>query len=44
MNLKNNTSEILGIFKYNRRLENDEYYRKYIIIIEQYGKNAIANI
>ena len=36
VNLKNNTIKILGIhFSYNRRLENDENYRRYIIKIEK---------
>ena len=31
VNLKNNAIKILGIhFSYNRRLENDENYRRYI--------------
>ena len=36
VNLKANAIKILGInFSYNRRLENDENYRKYIIKIEK---------
>ena len=36
VNLKNNTIKILRIhFPYNRRLENDENYRRYIIKIEK---------
>ena len=36
VNLKNNTIKILGIhFSYNKRLENDENYRRYIIKIEK---------
>ena len=35
-NPKNNTIKTLGIhFSYNRRLENDENYRRYIIKIEK---------
>ena len=36
VNLKNNTIKILGIhFSYNKSLENDENYRRYIIKIEK---------
>ena len=36
VNVKNNTIRILGIhFSYNRRLENGENYRRYIIKIEK---------
>ena len=36
VNLKNNTIKILGIhFSYNKTLENDENYRRYIIKIEK---------
>ena len=36
VNLKNNAIKILGIqFSYNRSLENDENYRRYIIKIEK---------
>ena len=36
VNLKTNTIKILGIhFSYNRSLENDENYRRYIIKIEK---------
>ena len=38
-NPKNNTIKTLGIhFSYNRRLENDENYRRYIIKIEKFLK------
>ena len=37
VNLKNDTIKIVGIhFSYNRSLENDENYRRYIIKIEKY--------
>ena len=36
VNLKSNKTKIQGIdFSYNRRLENDENYRRYIIKIEK---------
>ena len=36
VNLENNTNKILGIhFSYNRSLENDENYRRYMIKIEK---------
>ena len=36
VNLKNNTIKVLGIhFSYNKRLENDENYRRYIIKIKK---------
>ena len=36
VNLKNNTIKILGIhFSYNKSLENDENYKRYIIKIEK---------
>ena len=39
VNLKNNTIKILGIhFSYNKSLENDENYRRYIIKIEKLMK------
>ena len=40
VNLKNNKIKISGIhFSYNRRLENDENYRRYIIKIEKLLKS-----
>ena len=36
VNLKNNAIKVLGIhFSYNKRLENDENYRRYIIKIKK---------
>ena len=36
VNLKNNTIKVLGIhFSYNKRLENDENYKRYIIKIKK---------
>ena len=38
-NLKNNTIKVLGIyFSYNKSLENDENYRRYIIKTEKFLK------
>ena len=45
VNVKNNTIRILGIhFSYNRRLENGENYRRYIINFKTLATSKVVHI